>query len=239
MSDALHLLHALVLEDGRRWGEAAADFQREDAVAILDPAPDEPTMHYITRPRGGSKTSDLAGIAIAALIDQFGPADQSYAVAADADQAALLIAAAGGYVQRTPELVGAITVERRRIVTPTGAAVNVLPADGASAYGLRGPLFIVDEIAQWASTPEPRRVWEAVVSAVPKRARARLVLLTTAGDPAHFSRKILDVALASSKWRVREVPGPVPWIDATNSTYRSTRSAPGTGSETRSSNDIQ
>jgi phage terminase large subunit-like protein len=211
--DALHLLHALVLEDGRRWGEAAADFQREDAAAILEPEPDAPAMHFLTRPRGGSKTSDLAGMAIAAALEQFGPGDQGYAVAADADQAALLVDAAGGFVMRTTELAGMLTVERRRIVTPTGAAVNVLPADGPSAFGLRGPFFVVDEIAAWASTPEPRRVWEAVVSAVPKRARARLVLLTTAGDPAHWSRKVLEVAVGSPRWRVHEVPGPVAWID--------------------------
>lgn len=213
MGDALHLLHGLVLEDGTRWGESAADFQRDDAVAILEPGVDDPRLHFLTRPRGGSKTSDLAGVAIVALLDQFGPGDQGYAVAADGDQAALLVDAAGGFLQRTSELGGVLDVERKRIVTPNGAAVNVLPADGPSAYGLRGPLFIVDEIAQWKSTPEPRRVWEAVVSAVPKRLGARLVLLTTAGDPAHWCRKVLDRAVVSPRWRVHEVPGPVPWID--------------------------
>lgn len=213
MSDALHVLHALVLESGERWGAVAAPFQREDAAAILEPAPDEPRLHFLTRPRGGSKTSDLAGVAIAALLEQFGPGDQGYAVAADADQAALLVDAAGGFLQRTSELSGLLVVERKRIVTPSGAAINVLPADGPSAFGLRGPLFIVDEIAQWAQTPEPKRVWEAVVSAVPKRKGARLVLLTTAGDPAHWSRKVLDRAVESSRWRVHEVPGPVPWIE--------------------------
>lgn len=214
MSDALHVLHALVIEDGRRWGEAAADFQRDDARAILEPAPDDPRLHFVTRPRGGSKTCDNAGIAIAALLEQFGPAEQGYAVAADADQAALLVDAAGGFLQRTPGLAGALAVERRRIVTPTGAAVNVVPADGASAFGLRGPLFFVDEFSAWKSTPEPRRVWEAVFSAIPKVPGCRLVILTSAGDPAHWSHKVLEIARESSAWRVHEVPGPVPWIGA-------------------------
>jgi phage terminase large subunit-like protein len=212
VSEALAVLNALVLEDGRRWREAAAEFQCDDARAILEPGPDDPRLHFVTRPRGGSKTCDNAGIAIAALLEQFGPTEQGYAVAADADQAALLIDAAGGFLQRTPELAGVLAVERRRIVTPNGAAVNVVPADGASAFGLRGPLFVVDEFAQWKSTPEPRRVWEAIFSAVPKVPGCRLVILTSAGDPAHWSHKVLEVARASSAWRVHEVPGPVPWI---------------------------
>ena len=60
---------------------------------------------------------------------------------------------AADLVMRTPELAALVTVERRRIVTPSGAAVNVIPADGASAFGLRGALFIADELAQWGTTP--------------------------------------------------------------------------------------
>jgi phage terminase large subunit-like protein len=52
-----------------------------------------------------------------------------------------------------------------------------------------------------------------VVSAVPKVATGRLVVLTTAGDPAHWSARVRDHALASPRWRVREVPGPTPWVD--------------------------
>ena len=56
----------LVLEDGRRWGEAAARFQWVDAQAVLNlhAVP----YHFLTRARGGSKTTDLAGVAIAVLL---------------------------------------------------------------------------------------------------------------------------------------------------------------------------
>lgn len=211
MSDALHVLHALVLDDGRRWGEAAAPFQRDDASALLSPARG-PRLNFCTRARGGSKTVDAAGIALGALVEQFAPGDQGYLVAADADQAALLVDAAAGFVMRTPELHSLVRVERRRLVAPSGAAWNVLPADGASAFGLRSPFFIVDELAQWGTTSEPRRVWEAIVSAVPKMPGCRLLVLTSAGDPAHWSARILEKARASRRWRTSEVPGPVPWI---------------------------
>ena len=42
---------------------------------------------------------------------------------------------------------------------------------------------------------------------------SRLIVLTTAGDPAHWSHKILQHAYDDPLWRVNEVPGPAPWLD--------------------------
>ncbi len=97
--------------------------------------------------------------------------------------------------------------------TRTGASLEVLPADGPSAYGLLFDFAVVDELAQWKATPGPRMVWEAVLSAFPKVPGARLVVMTSAGDPAHWSHGVLTHAKASKQWRVHEVPGPTPWID--------------------------
>jgi phage terminase large subunit-like protein len=72
---------------------------------------------------------------------------------------------------------------------------------------------VVDELAGWASTTGPRNLWEAVSSAVAKVPHARLVVLTTAGDPAHWSKKVFDHAASDPLWRVHEVPGPAPWLD--------------------------
>ena len=58
--DALNVLHALVLDDGRRWGEAAEGWQRDDAAAVLDPVAG-PHQHWQGRPKGGSKSTDGAG----------------------------------------------------------------------------------------------------------------------------------------------------------------------------------
>jgi phage terminase large subunit-like protein len=56
-------------------------------------------------------------------------------------------------------------------------------------------------------------VWDAVASAMPKVAGSRLVCMTSAGDPAHWSYGVLTHAKKSKAWRVNEVPGPTPWID--------------------------
>jgi len=207
------LVLGLVRDDGRPWGSTAAPFQLADAVAVLDTDSATP-LHFITRPRGGSKTSDLAAVAIGVLVAQAPARSRSYAVAADGEQAGQLLDALGGYVARTSELAGALVVETSRVTNPaTGASLAVLPADAASAFGLRPYLVVADEIAQWAATRNSRRVWEAVVSSLPKVPGSRLVCLTSAGDPAHWAFKVLLGARTSPRWRVHEVPGPVPWID--------------------------
>jgi hypothetical protein len=213
MDDALGLFLGLVLEDGRRMGEAAAPFQVADAKAVLDQNSSTP-MNFLTRPRGGSKTSDLAGLNIAVLLAQAPERSRLYGLAADEKQGRLLIDSAAGFVSRTPELRGALVVRDSQVIASrSGARLEILPADQASIWGLR-PFFVtVDELAQWHSTAPPRRCWEAVTTAAAKVPTSRVVVLTTAGDPAHWSRAVLDHALDDPLWRVHEVPGPIPWAD--------------------------
>jgi hypothetical protein len=209
--DALTLMAALVLEDGSRWGERAAPWQLDDARAVLDLS--GPRRHYLTRPRGGSKTSDVGGVAVAALLEQLPTGSRSYAFAADRDQAGLLLDAVAGFKARTDGLssltVGATKIANER----TSASLEVMASDDASAWGLRPHLVVVDEFAQWPTTPGPRRLWRAVWSALPKVPTSRLVVMTSSGDPAHPAYDVLQVARGSERWRVSEVAGPVPWLD--------------------------
>ena len=208
--DALDLLAGLRMPDENLWGDVAHSFQWEDARAVLDS--DGPPFQFLTRARGGSKTTDLAAVAIALLLTA-APRSRFYWLAADQDQGKLAIDVVAGFVGRTPYL-GGLDVQSRRVVnTETGSDLAVLAADAASVWGLNPNAVFVDEIAQWGTTPAPRRLWEGVSSAVAKRSDARLVVLTTAGDPAHWSYKILQHALEDPLWRVNEVPGPPPWMD--------------------------
>ena len=209
--NALDLLASLVIETGQRWGEVATPVQWEDAAAVLDP--DGPPYHFLTRARGYDKTTGLAGIAIAAMICQLPPASRLYGLAADKDQGRLLIDALGGFTRRTAELGGAISVDAYKATCSNGSILEVIPADAASAYGLRPAFLVVDEVAQWNSGAGPRTLWEATTTALAKVPGARLVVLTSAGDPAHWSRAILDHALGDPLWHVHEVPGPPPWAD--------------------------
>ena len=204
------VLGVLRLEDGRRWLEAAGDFQREDALAVLEsPTP----YHFLTRARGSSKTTDQGANALSVLLT----AEERlrcYYLAADADQAALAVDCIGGFVARTPTLAERVDVQSRRVVVPeSGASLVVLPADAPGAWGLTPHWVFVDELANWSDGASARRLWEAASSAVAKRADARLVVLTTAGSPDHFAFKVLEHARSSSLWRVSERVGPPPWMD--------------------------
>jgi len=209
--DALDVMAGLVLEDGRSWGDAAYGFQWEDTKAILDDT--SPPYHFLTRARGSSKTTDLAGVAIAMLLT-LPDRTRLHWLAADRDQGALAIDAIAGFVSRTPMLTGAFDVQSWRVrFGPTDSTLDVLAADAPSAWGIRSQGVFVDEIAQWATTPGPQRLWEAVSTAVAKTGQARMVVLTTAGDPAHWSHKILKHAEADPMWRVHQVLGPAPWME--------------------------
>jgi phage terminase large subunit-like protein len=206
------LLGGLVLEDGRSWGEAATSSQWEDATAILDPG--SRPYHFLTRARGYSKTTDLAGVALVAMLEQLPPGARLYGLASDLDQGRLLADSLAGFITRTENLRGAFEVGAYKVTTTRGGTVlEILAADAPSAYGLRPSFLIVDEITQWGATPGPRRLWEAASSAMAKIEGARMVLLSSAGDPAHWSKKILDHARRDALWRVHEIRGPAPWTD--------------------------
>jgi hypothetical protein len=212
VSEALDVLSALVLEDGRRWGESAAEFQWEDARAVLDR--EGRPNHFLTRARGGSKTSDLAGMAIAVGLTQSPPHTRMYGLAAARDQAALLLDSVAGFYSRTPELQGTLTVREHKVYFhATNSMLHILPADQATLWGLRPYFVIVDEIGQWHTTPPPQRCYEAVSTAAAKMADSRMVLLTTASDPAHWSARVIQAARDDELWRVHEVHGPPPWMN--------------------------
>ena len=208
----LALLSALVLEDGSLWGEVAQPFQWEDAEAII--SDDGPRFHFLTRGRGSSKTTDLAGVALVWVATMADAGARGYVIASDKDQAALLTDAAAGLVSRTPELRGTVEVNAYKIAGPNGATVEVLAADGGSMFGLRGSFYICDEICQWGETRNVRRVWSAIVSALGKVKGCRFVCLSSAGEPSHWSHKVITDARKSDAWRVHEVPGPAPWMSA-------------------------
>jgi phage terminase large subunit-like protein len=207
----LDLLSGMTLESGERWGSVAADWQLADAAAIFDTS--GPRWHYLTRPRGGSKSTDAAGIALAWLATEAPAGARAYVVAVDGDQAALDVDAASGLVDRTPALRSVVDVQSVKIAARSGASVEVLSADGASAFGLRPHLLVVEEFGQWPMTRGYRRLWIALLSAMAKIPGARLVILTSAGEPGHMSHKVLQEARGSDRWRVSETPGPLPWID--------------------------
>src|SRR5487761_1066128 len=210
---ALDVLSLMVLEDGHRWGQTAAGFQWENARAILDPD-GTPRQHWIELPRGARKTTDLAGIHLAALYAQAPPMARLYVGASDEEQAQELIDAALGLIERTPELAGTFRTGDLEITCNTnGASVRALAAD-ASAMGKRAWMITLDEVANWPETRKARRFWGVLTSGNRKVAACRTVCITNAGDPQHWAWKRRETARTSRHWRFVSIPGPLPWLTA-------------------------
>jgi len=207
----IHELAGLLQPNGRLWGEQAEDFQWADAAAFL--GNDGPRYHYLSRPRGGAKSSDLAAFALVAM-GSLPDDSRGYAVAADREQAARIIGMMWGYILRMEwtAYYGPARAYSVSLLDPR-VEMRALASDSSSAYGLLPHLLIIDEIHQWPSTATARDVWDAIVTSAPKVAGCRMAVMSTAGDPAHWTRRIRDHAVADERWRAHEVPGPVPWID--------------------------
>ncbi len=208
--NAWAIMTSLVLEDGRRWGDAATPAQLADARAALEgPAP----YNYWTRSRGTAKTSDSAGVALALLLAAPSGA-RLYLAAADADQAALAHDSIVGYVGRTPLLRGKLDLQARKVICGTnGASLEVLASDAASSWGLRPHVLVIDEFSAWPDTPGPRRFWESLSSAMAKMPSSRMLVVTSAGDPRSLAFEVLEHARGNDLWRTSEWVGPSPWAD--------------------------
>lgn len=220
--DPYSLLCGLVLDTGRTWIECATDWQRDDARAVLAAAGGEPTPGmpavvrrlYNLRGRGMSKTTDAAALALVLLLTLAPRRSRSHAYAADSDQAGIMLDTIHGLAERSG-LLGLVDIGARTLtVRASGATLAVETADGASAYGLRPWLTLVDELGVWPATANHRRLWSAIVSAVPKVPGSVLLVIGTAGSPVGLGADVWTDAETSPHWRTSRRPGPAPWWSA-------------------------
>ena len=77
--DPMDLMAALPVENGL-WADTATSWQRSDAQAVFDRVP---PLYFITRPRGGRKSADAAGMAVALHLTRAPSGATSYCVAAE------------------------------------------------------------------------------------------------------------------------------------------------------------
>jgi hypothetical protein len=208
---ALDLLAGLTDHVGR-WWDTATSVQHEDARAILDL--NGPRRHWLGRAKGYSKTRDVAGISIPVLLTQMQPGTMGYAAASDAEQAGLIRQSVAAFVNNTPGLSSELTVESKRVVAPKRQTeLVILPADSAGSHGLRPSWLVVDELGNWPDVERHRDFFDSLWAGLPKVSDSRGVVISTAGSPGHFSRKIFEAAAADKLWRLSDIHGPPPWVD--------------------------
>jgi phage FluMu gp28-like protein len=207
------IMAGLVLENGKTWGECAAPVQVADAEAVLSSGP-HARRHWIGRGRGFSKTSDAGAMTIAAVLGGvIEPGERGFFCAADKDQARLAADAIAGWARRS-ELGALVVVEQSRVKFPRhDVEVEIMSSDAPSAWGRRGAWWVVDELAAWSDSPNPRAFYEAVSTSWPKVPTARIIIITTAGSPSHFSHAIYEAARTDPAWRVSDCHEIAPWLE--------------------------
>jgi hypothetical protein len=212
LEQAITLLAGLTDHVGQ-WGPHAVEEQWGDARAILD-VDSQVRRHWIGRSKGFSKSRDCAGMSIAWLLTQAPPGASGYVAASDSDQASLVRQSCEAFVASTPALVNHLRIDRGRVVARSGAELVILAADSAGSHGLRPHWLVVDELANFPDVERHRSFFDSLWAGLAKIPGSRGIVITTAGSPSHFSRKIYETARDDPSWRLSDLSGPAPWIPA-------------------------
>lgn len=166
---------------------------------------------YLERPRGHSKTADLAAMASWAL---FASRRQllGVAAAADQEQAGLLRKAIERLVSLNSWLAEFLEVQKFRVINPhTKSELTILSSDAATSYGLTPDFIIVDELTHWPKED----LWISLFSAAEKRRHCMLVIIANAGTGRgrSWQWKVREEARTDDDWHFHRLDGPVAsWI---------------------------
>lgn len=215
-SDPAEFRRQLVIDaDGgpRRLADCLDDWQAADFAAIDAgwrrvvglPADGAKQRAYLERPRGHSKTSDLAVMVTWAL---FAARRQiaGVAAAADKDQGRLLRDAVAKLVALNAWLAGLLDVQAYRVVNVrTGSDLQILSCDAPSSYGLTPSFAVVDELTHHRT----EELWVSILSAAAKRSDCMLVVISNAGtgQGESWQWKIREAARTDDGWYFHSLDG--------------------------------
>ena len=163
----------------------ADDWQTADFTA-LDPAwrrvagqsvQGGPSRAYLERPRGHSKTADLAAMATWALLSSQRQL-LGLAAAADKDQAKFLRDAIDRLVKMNEWLAPVLKVDTYKVTNRlTGSELTILSSDVGSSYGPTPDFVLCDELTHWGNAD----LWDSLFSSAAKRKNCLVVIISNAG----------------------------------------------------------
>lgn len=206
-----YLEHVIIAADPapKRFGECAEWWQREKIIAPkvgalewiagMNPKYDGPVSFMDILPRGHDKSS-LEGRLINWLLAFSLRPITGYLIAADLDQASLIIEAQQAEAKLNPWLNERLTFSRHKITGPSGTVV-ALPADAGSTYGLRGNVFIFDEFTHWPND----LMWRAAMSGRHKKESVAIVI-SNAGLKDSWQDVVRHVYRNRPSWHFFEAP---------------------------------
>jgi len=164
---------------------------------------------WLERPRGHSKTGDLAVMVSWCL---FASRRQlaGVAAAADKDQARLLRDAIAKLVNLNGWLGNVLDCQAYRVVNRhTGSALEIISSDTASSYGLTPDFLALDEITHW----QRRDLFDSLFSSAAKRANCLVVSICNAGFGDTWQAGLAEAVRSDPAWYVSVLDGPrASWI---------------------------
>ncbi|MEW4490700.1 terminase large subunit [Thalassoglobus sp. JC818] len=202
------------------FSSVAAPWQIEDLGALDeawkrlasgDVEPDANVIRraYIERPRGHSKTSDMAlqisWILLAAVRPVTG-----LAAAADRDQAKFLYDSIQRLTNANPNLFEELSFVQHQIKNKrTGSRLEVISSDVKSSFGALPDFVVCDELCHW----EKPDMWYSLLSSAAKKSECVLSILTNAGVGKGWQWEVREHARQSSSWHFSSLDGPqAHWI---------------------------
>ncbi|MEX1095345.1 MAG: terminase large subunit [Planctomycetales bacterium] len=199
------------------FGSIIEPWQDQDFTA-LDPAWRKIVGHngnvphsraWLERPRGHSKTTDIAVMVTWALFASRRSL-RGIVAAADKDQAALIRDAIRRIVMLNPWLGKILDVLQWKVINKhTESSLTIISSDVASSYGQLVDFIVCDELCHW-SKPE---LWESLFSTAAKRASCLLVVITNAGWTESWQWPLREAARTRPEWYFNRLDGPsAKWI---------------------------
>jgi len=228
MMDLLHLQSepaafrdALMIDTDsgpRPLSECMDEWQRRDFVALdsgwqraVAGSTREATHQrgWLERPRGHSKSADLAIMATWALFSSRRRLS-GIAAAGDQDQARLLRDAIGRLTYVNPWLAQLLEVQAYRIINPrTESTLEIISSDAPSAYGLTPDFCVCDEVTHW----KKRDLWDSLISSAAKRSTCMFVVIANAGITDDWQWQTREAIRIDPSWYFSRLDGPVAsWI---------------------------
>lgn len=216
MGDPHEFRRRLLIDTGtglKLYEDAADDWQERDFAAMdsgwkraLGQNGDGYLRAYLERPRGHSKTTDIAIMACWAL---FASRRQIRGVVAagDQEQAGFVRDAAQKLIKDNLWLGQILHSYQYRITNRyTGSVLQILASDAATNYGETPDFLVCDELTHW----EKPDMWDAMFSSVAKRPLCMLLIISNAGigEGSSWQWNIREMARMDESWYFSRIDGP-------------------------------
>ena len=158
---------------------------------------------YLERPRGHSKTTDMA-LQLVWILQNSDIRLEGVAAAADRDQAGLIHTAMQKLVEQNAGLCRDLVFRQHAVINSrTSSRLTILSSDAQSSWGLLPDFVICDELSHW----EKPDLWYSLISSAAKKPNCMLVVLTNAGVGRGWQWEVREAAQKSSRWYFSSLDG--------------------------------